>query len=62
MPDIFENKQEKVDQPTSEWRGPDLCADEVKAPKNGTLPQSKPAYPNSVRHVERPRRGYDYSY
>lgn len=61
MADIFESKQEKVDKSTSEWRGPDLCPDEVKYPVNGKLPGSQ-QYANSVQHVERPRKGYDYSY
>lgn len=61
MADIFETKQEKVDKSTSEWRGSDLCPDEVQWPVNGKLPGSQ-QYSNSVRHVERSRRGYDYSY
>ena len=61
MADIFETKQEKVDKTTSEWRGVDLCQDEVTPQMNGKLPGSQ-KYSNSVQHVERSRRGYDYSY
>lgn len=62
MTDIFKSDyQGKVDKQSFEWVGPPLRHDEVPVANARRLPDMCTT-DNSVHHVERPRKGYDYSY
>ena len=61
MTDIFKTEQGKVDASTSDWVGPAMCPDEARRPDLPTMP-GLCKHDNFVRHVDRPRKGYDYSY
>lgn len=58
---IFETEQKKLDANTNDWVGPPMCPDEARRSDLPTMP-GLVKQSNSVRHVERPRKGYDYSY